>query len=92
MSTNATAQPLVITCPKGLENLLVDELQQLGAHDIKMGVSYVNCEPDQLLAYRICMWSRMASRVLWPITQFEMQTADQINTNKPWNCHDNLNT
>ena len=78
MSTNATAQPLVITCPKGLENLLVDELQQLGAHDIKMGVSYVNCEPDQLLAYRICMWSRMASRVLWPITQFEMQTADQM--------------
>lgn len=78
MSTNTAAQPLVITCPKGLENLLVDELQMLGAKDIKMGVSYVNCEADQLLAYRICLWSRMASRVLWPITQFDMQTADQM--------------
>ena len=76
--SEAKPQPLVVTCPKGLENLLADEITQLGGNQVKIGLAFVSCEADQLLAYRLCLWSRLASRVLWPITQFEGESADQM--------------
>lgn len=69
---------LVVTCPKGLELLLVDELTQLGAQNVKPSVAHVTCEPDQALAYKICLWSRLASRVLWPLGEVPAKTADEM--------------
>ena len=76
MSTES--QPLVITCPKGLENLLLDEVTQLGAKQVKMGVAFVSCEADQLQGYKLCLHSRLASRVLWPLTHFEAENAEDL--------------
>lgn len=76
MSTES--QPLVITCPKGLENLLLDEVTQLGAKQAKLGMAFVSCEADQVLGYKLCLHSRLASRVLWPLTQFEAENADDL--------------
>lgn len=74
----APEQKLTITCPKGLELLLADEIKALGAQDVKVGVSYVNCQPDQLVGYKICLWSRLASRVLWPLTAFPVENAQNM--------------
>lgn len=69
---------LVVTCPKGLELLLVDELTQLGAQNVRPSVAHVTCEADQNLAYKICLWSRLASRVLWPLGEVPAKTANQL--------------
>lgn len=90
MTESNPVQPLTLTCPKGLENLLADEAQALGAQNVKIGVAFVSCDPDQELGYRLCLWSRLASRVLWPIGQFEGQTADDLYQglmNIPWIEH-----
>ncbi len=71
-------QKLTITCPKGLELLLADEIKALGAQNVKVGVSYVNCDPDQLIGYKICLWSRLASRVLWPLSAFPINSAQNM--------------
>lgn len=71
-------QPIIVTCPKGLENLLADEIKELGGQKVKLGLSFVSCEADQLLGYRLCLWSRLASRVLFPLKQYEGESADQL--------------
>ncbi len=59
------------TCATSLEYLLVDELKLLGASDVKEGLSLVNFEAEWPVVYDILMWSRIASRVLYPIARFE---------------------
>ena len=74
----APEQAMTITCPKGLEQLLADEITELGAQQVKLGVSYVSCKPDQLVGYKICLWSRLASRVLWPLAKFPVENAQNM--------------
>ena len=71
-------QPMVLTCPKGLESLLAQEITDLGAQNVKIGVAFVSCEPDQVLGYKICLWSRLASRVLYPLAHFPVANADDM--------------
>jgi 23S rRNA (guanine2445-N2)-methyltransferase / 23S rRNA (guanine2069-N7)-methyltransferase len=59
------------TCASSLEYLLVDELKELGASNVKEGLSMVNFEADWPIVYDILMWTRVASRVLYPIARFE---------------------
>lgn len=61
-----------VTCADGLENLLVEELQDIGAtiSDKKQGRIVI--EGTLETAYRVCLWSRLASRVLLPIHHFEL--------------------
>ncbi len=57
-------------CPKGLEYLLVDELKALGADGVREALAGVYFEGPIGIAYRACLWSRLASRVLLPIAEF----------------------
>lgn len=59
------------SCGKGLEYLLVDELLQLGCERATATMAGVNVEGSLLDAQRAVLWSRVASRVLWPITEFD---------------------
>lgn len=66
------------TCPKGLELLLVDELKNIGAtaaHEKRAGVIF---EGDLAIAYRACLWSRLANHILLPLTQFPASNADEL--------------
>mgnify|MGYP001810030914 FL=1 len=58
------------TCPKGLEYLLVDELKALGADGVREALAGVYFEGPIGIAYRACLWSRLASRILLPIADF----------------------
>ena len=64
------------SCGKGLEYLLADELVALGCTRATATVSGVNVEGTLADAQRAVMWSRLASRVLWPLTDFEC--ADEL--------------
>ncbi|HLI16904.1 MAG TPA: bifunctional 23S rRNA (guanine(2069)-N(7))-methyltransferase RlmK/23S rRNA (guanine(2445)-N(2))-methyltransferase RlmL [Rhodanobacteraceae bacterium] len=65
------------TCPKGLEYLLRDELAALGAdaHEMLAGV---RCDGDLECMYRACLESRLASRILLPLADFEATDADAL--------------
>ncbi len=58
------------TCPKGLEYLLVDELKAMGAEGVREALAGVYFEGPIGIAYRACLWSRLASRILLPIAEF----------------------
>lgn len=58
------------TAPKGLEYLLVDELKSLGATEAREALAGVHFEGSLETAYRACLWSRLANRVLMPIAEF----------------------
>ena len=59
------------SCGKGLEYLLADELMQLGCARATATIAGANVEGSLLDAQRAVLWSRLASRILWPIAEFE---------------------
>ncbi|MDD2814161.1 MAG: bifunctional 23S rRNA (guanine(2069)-N(7))-methyltransferase RlmK/23S rRNA (guanine(2445)-N(2))-methyltransferase RlmL [Thiotrichaceae bacterium] len=65
---------LFITAPKGLEPLLADELIELGLNEVRPTRAGVSCQGTLAQAYRICLWSRIANRVLLPLTSFPAPT------------------
>lgn len=66
------------TCPKGLEYLLRDELAALGAQDAREALAGVHFSGSLDTAYRACLWSRLASRVLLPLAEFDAATDDAL--------------
>jgi 23S rRNA (guanine2445-N2)-methyltransferase / 23S rRNA (guanine2069-N7)-methyltransferase len=82
------------TCPKGLEQLLAQELQALGAESTRETVAAVHFDGPLELAYRACLWSRLANRVLMPLHQFSLDEADQLYqecNDIPWESHFSAN-
>ena len=69
---------LFATCPKGLEYLLRDELAALGAGTAREALAGVHFEGDLELAYRACLHSRLASRVLLPLARFDAADAEAL--------------
>jgi len=61
------------TCPTGVGVYLAQELEQLGATSVVERPSGVTFQGALGLAYRVCLWSRLANRV---ILQFEGSKAD----------------
>ncbi|GAA5079937.1 bifunctional 23S rRNA (guanine(2069)-N(7))-methyltransferase RlmK/23S rRNA (guanine(2445)-N(2))-methyltransferase RlmL [Lysobacter panacisoli] len=59
------------SCGKGLEYLLADELMALGCARATAAVAGVNVDGTLADAQRAVLWSRLASRVLWPIAEFD---------------------
>ncbi len=59
------------SCGKGLEYLLTDELIALGCTRATATMAGVNVEGDLRDAQRAVLWSRLASRVLWPLAEFD---------------------
>jgi len=57
--------------PKGLEPLLLQELEVLGAQNCKATVAGVAFEGELEVGYRACLWSRIASRVLLTLSEFD---------------------
>jgi len=88
------SQAWLATCPKGLEQLLAQELQALGAESTRETVAAVHFDGPLELAYRACLWSRLANRVLMPLHQFSLDEADQLYqecNDIPWESHFSAN-
>ena len=78
MSVTLNSQAWLATCPKGLELLLANELRDLGAAAVKETVAAVHFEGALDMAYRACLWSRLANRVLMPLHSFMLNQADDL--------------
>ncbi len=66
------------TCPKGLEGLLLKELESLGLSQLRETVAGIEFKGDLESAYRVCLWSRLANRLLLPISNFPVASADEL--------------
>ncbi len=64
MSDMNTSLELFASAPRGTEGLLATELAGLGAASLKETVAGVGFAGALEVAYRACLWSRLASRVL----------------------------
>lgn len=66
------------TTPKGLELLLVEELRTLGAGNPKEKLAGVTFSGDLSVAYKACLWSRLANRILLPLAEFPAKTPEEL--------------
>ena len=69
---------LFLTCPKGLEGLLIEEAVGLGLEEAREHTSAVRGMADMETAYRLCLWSRLANRVLLVLKRFPMKDAEDL--------------
>ncbi|MGD9841675.1 MAG: bifunctional 23S rRNA (guanine(2069)-N(7))-methyltransferase RlmK/23S rRNA (guanine(2445)-N(2))-methyltransferase RlmL [Steroidobacteraceae bacterium] len=77
-STPVKAQSFFATCPLGVVDLLAAELKACGAtraREMKAGVEF---DGTLETAYRACLWSRVASRILMPIAQVAAHDANAM--------------
>jgi len=81
---------LFATTARGTEDLLADELKELGARRIRQdrgGVRFMATLDEALM---VCLWSRIAMRVLYPLGAFEAHGADglyEAAASVPWEEH-----
>ncbi|MCF7978728.1 MAG: bifunctional 23S rRNA (guanine(2069)-N(7))-methyltransferase RlmK/23S rRNA (guanine(2445)-N(2))-methyltransferase RlmL [Chromatiaceae bacterium] len=71
-------QRFFVSAARNLESLLADELRGLGietAVETRAGVDFSGSLAD---AYRVCLWSRVASRVLLPLSDFAAPNPDAL--------------
>ena len=61
-----------------MENLLAEELQSLGIHNIKTTTAGVAFQGDLETAYRACLWSRTANRILLVLSTFAVKTQHDL--------------
>lgn len=69
---------IFVTCARGLEPLLAQELRRLGAQQVEPGRGGVGCVGGLDLVYRANLWLRTAVRVLVPILQAEVHSPEQL--------------
>ena len=66
------------TAPRGLENLLHEELRRLGAQQARAVPGGVAFSGDWRVCYAANLWSRIASRVLWRIAEFDYANENDL--------------
>ena len=79
-----------VSCAKGLEYLLVDELVALGCARATATTAGVNAEGGLHDAQRAVLWSRLASRVLWPLANYDCADEHALYDGArtlPWHDH-----
>ncbi len=71
---------LIVTCPLYCEDLLETELEGVGLTDLQLHHGAVKAKGTLEQAYRVCLWSRIANKVLFPLVQFEARDKDDLLT------------
>lgn len=69
---------LTATTLYGLEDILSEELQQLGATEVEVGRRVVHFKGTKSLLYRANYFCRTALRILMPLISFEAQDPDDL--------------
>jgi len=63
---------------QGLEEVLAEELTNLGANDVQIGRRMVSFSGDKEMMYRANFCLRTAIRILKPIKHFNAKDADEV--------------
>ncbi|MFK5951053.1 MAG: bifunctional 23S rRNA (guanine(2069)-N(7))-methyltransferase RlmK/23S rRNA (guanine(2445)-N(2))-methyltransferase RlmL [Methylococcales bacterium] len=73
-----TKYQLFATTPKAMEDILATELKQLGAENVQPKMAGVSFQGDLEMAYRACLWSRTANRILLPLKSFDVHSKEDL--------------
>lgn len=65
-------------CPRGLETVLAQEMQELNAEEIRTANGGVHFCGDFKLCYNVNLQSRIASRVLWQVAHDRYQNDEDV--------------
>ncbi len=66
------------TVARGLEAIAAEELEELGAKNIRPDFTGVHFQGDKALLYRVNLWARTIFRVLVPIAEIKSYNAQQL--------------
>jgi len=66
------------TCSKGVEDLVQKELLAIGISETKIHTGGVAFETEIENAYKACLWSRVASRILLQLKEFTITSDDDL--------------
>ena len=69
---------LWVSCSKGLEALLENEMRACGVIALKQSVAGVYCQTTIECAYRIIMFSRLCNRVILLLAEGPVESADDL--------------
>jgi 23S rRNA (guanine2445-N2)-methyltransferase / 23S rRNA (guanine2069-N7)-methyltransferase len=69
---------LILTCPKSLESLLLEEALDLGLEEAREQTAAIRGFAPLETAYRLCLWSRLANRVLLVLRRFPIKDAQSL--------------
>jgi len=78
------------TTSRGLEPMLAEEMTALGANDPRPVPGGVTFSASMTVAYRACLWSRLANKILYQLKTFPAGTADDVydaTREFPWEEH-----
>lgn len=81
------AETLFVVAPRRLGEVLSEELVELGASPTRVTPSGVELAGSLALGARLCLWSRIASRVLLRVGGFEVAGPDDLHAGArelPW--------
>ncbi len=73
-----TLYPLFATTPKAMEGLLAAEIEGLGGQNVQQKLAGVAFRGDLAMAYKACLWSRTANRVLLLLSSFEVKSQQDL--------------
>ncbi|MEM7153728.1 MAG: bifunctional 23S rRNA (guanine(2069)-N(7))-methyltransferase RlmK/23S rRNA (guanine(2445)-N(2))-methyltransferase RlmL [Myxococcota bacterium] len=79
-----------VTAPRGLTELLADELRELGARVVRTEPGGCRVRGPLSFGYRICLWSRIANRVLLHVADISAPDPDALYQGVrelPWEDH-----
>jgi 23S rRNA (guanine2445-N2)-methyltransferase / 23S rRNA (guanine2069-N7)-methyltransferase len=66
------------TTAKGMESLLEQEVKEAGGQSVSAGRAGVSFQGNLEVAYRLCLWSRIANRILLPLSRFPAPNPEKL--------------
>jgi putative N6-adenine-specific DNA methylase len=76
--SSSRSESFFASAPRGLEALLLGEIQSLGGKQAMALAGGVAFSGDWTTCYRVNFWSRIASRVLWRVATFDYRNEDEL--------------
>ncbi|OAI11005.1 23S rRNA (guanine(2445)-N(2))/(guanine(2069)-N(7))-methyltransferase [Methylomonas lenta] len=69
---------LFATTPKAMEGILANEIEALGGQNVQQKMAGVAFQGDLEMAYKACLWSRTANRILLLLSNFEVTSQQDL--------------
>jgi putative N6-adenine-specific DNA methylase len=76
--SSSRSEAFFASCPRGLEALLARELGALGIGDAAAVAGGVAFSGSWDACFRANLWSRLASRILWRVAEFDYRNEDDL--------------
>jgi 23S rRNA (guanine2445-N2)-methyltransferase / 23S rRNA (guanine2069-N7)-methyltransferase len=77
---NRESLKFIASAPRGFADLLARELTAFGASDVRERSTGVAFGGPLEVAYRACLWSRIANRVFLEVAEFEAGTTEEFHS------------